>query len=83
MIAGVAIKDQDGKVWSLPSPNRHEDVMRHIEKKTKVSRVIGEQGFVDRSGKFLSRVEAARVALNSGKIRRLQYPPYIFSEELW
>lgn len=59
-ITHVAIRFQ-GEVYSLPAPNRHEDVVREIVQKLKVSHVDShdeDRGFLDESGRYLNRKQA-------------------------
>jgi hypothetical protein len=58
-ITHVAIRFR-GKVWSLPAPNRHHDVIRLIAEETGVESVDGgcTQGFLDSAGRYLNRKEA-------------------------
>ncbi len=85
MITHVAIKTEDGVVWSLPSPNRHHDVINYIyEHKQDEKMVIGEQGFLNNEGKFLDRKEALYIAVQAGQLIRKTFPENeLFSEDLW
>lgn len=82
-ITHVAIKYAN-KVFSLPAPNRHHDVIRMI------GGVSGPdvQGFLDANGVFLNRKQAFEVATQTGQIKRPNTPgtyqgPQLFSEDLW
>lgn len=61
MITGVFIR-HNGKVYTLPKPNRHHDVIRHIATETGVERVDYDpkfgSGFVDENGKLYTRKAA-------------------------
>ena len=81
MIVAAAIK-QDGKVWTLPPPARHHDIIKLIITETG-NMVDGEQGFVDEHGNFLNRVKAGMEAMGSGQLEKLPRPPRLFSEDLW
>lgn len=63
-VTKVAVK-LGGKVFSLPVPASHEEVrVEHgLHGKGRA-----ERGFLDNGGKFLSREEAARVALGAGQV---------------
>jgi hypothetical protein len=94
-IAGETIETaaifHDGKVWTLPRPARHIDVMQHIWKelhyKTDDDKliVIGfeTQGFVTSAGRFVRREPAARIAKQAKQIIALKWPPKLYSEDLW
>ena len=84
-ITHVAIRFQ-GTVYSLPPPNRHHHIIRLIVDTTGVPSVDNdEQGFLDATGRFLSR----RQALVSARLHgQLKDPDNIragrlFSEDLW
>lgn len=79
-ITHVAIR-HNGKVYSLPPPNRHNHVIR-LAVEDGVQHVgQHEQGFLDSAGRFLSREEAADVAYKAGQI---DHPKSgLFSEDLW
>lgn len=69
MITHVAFKDAHGRVWSLPKPNRHGDVVKIMPPE----RLEGSQdGFLDSSGRFLTRKEAWWVAHENNQL----LPPY-------
>lgn len=85
MITHVAIRYR-GKIYSLPSPNRHHHVIWKIVEETGEDHIgSNEQGFLDELGYFLDREMALRHALannqvkDESKIRCAQ----LFSEDLW
>lgn len=82
-ITHVAIKYAN-KVFSLPAPNRHHDVIRMI------GGINGPdvQGFLDANGVFLNRKLAFEVATQTGQIKRpdtlgTYQGSQLFSEDLW
>jgi len=88
-ITHVAIRFQ-GVIYSLPAPNRHHDIIRHIvETVAGVSKVDSrneDQGFLDESGRYLTR----RQALHSAKINNQLKPDtmgpklgQLYSEDIW
>jgi hypothetical protein len=77
MIAHVAIKDCNGKVWSLPKPSRHAHVcwlLYYLHNKATADALLGEhiQGFVNDRGVFLNRLEAWAEAHRCNQV----LPPY-------
>lgn len=80
MITAAAVKDTEGNVWVLPKPCRHCHVLWLIHD---LGLKRSTQGFVDSTGKFLDRFEAAALALSSGQLQKLQWPPQLYSEDLW
>lgn len=85
-ITHVAVR-YGGKVYSLPKPNRHADVIRIIMQETDAVNVppFEDQGFLDESGRFLSRRQALLVAmlgkqvLDPSKVRHNM----LSSDDLW
>jgi hypothetical protein len=82
-ITHVALKDNN-KIYSLPAPNRHHDVIGMI------GGTHGQevQGFLDANGVFLNRKQAFLVAQATGQLNRREGPghyqgPELFSEDLW
>lgn len=84
-ITHVAIKTEDEVVWSLPSPNRHHDIINHIyEHKQDGKMVTGEQGFLVNSSIFVNRIEALQIAVQANQLIRKTFPENeLFSEDLW
>jgi len=58
----------------------HEMVTKYLIRKPTID---NEQGFVDENGNYLTRKEGARLALKSGQIEKLSWPPNLYSEDLW
>jgi len=82
-IAHAAIRAADGRIFWVPRPGRHHDVISFMVEEHEVSPIGGVQGFVTDGAAFLDREEAARVALVSGQVRELGWPPLLYSEDLW
>lgn len=86
MITHVAII-RGGTTYSLRAPNRHHDVLFTTLCLFDTSREEGDvQGFVDDTGRFLTREEAYVIAKESGQLNRRPdgYDgPKLFSEDLW
>lgn len=86
-ITHVAIRF-GGKIYSLPKPNRHHDVIRKIVEETGADHVDGsedDQGFLDESGRYLRRSQALVSALMNDQVKD---PDGIrcgklFSEDVW
>jgi hypothetical protein len=81
---------------SVARPGRHSDVIAFarsagVPKGTDHSK----QGFVTNTGRFVDRVEGARIAIAAGQVRLhpksgntvlhdgLNWPPYLYSEDMW
>lgn len=87
MITHVAVRFR-GQVWSLPAPNRHHDVIRHIVRRTGAYYVDAhgdDQGFLDSAGNYLTRSQAYRLAEAAGQLRadRPNWDYELYSENLW
>ena len=60
---------------------RHNNILWQSEK---VSRNLTHQGFLTSRGRFVDRIEAAKIAINAGQIQELQYhDDKLFSEDLY
>ena len=82
MIIAVAIRtDQD--TYELPRPARHHNVIRELAARGHTIPINGDQGFIDDQAGFVTRIEAAQIALDQGQITALRWPPELFSEDLW
>ena len=88
-VVAAAIRDADGKVYSLPPPARHHTIIRHYHPLLKCS--IGDnQGFVLSDGRYARRAAAMTVARRAGQLlpdgRRLRENPNsneLYSEDVW
>lgn len=91
-ITHVAIRFQD-KIWSLPRPYRHHHIIRMIMYLDKeygkgeldaVDAYRDDQGFLDESGKYLTRNQAQVNAELNGQIRNGKLIGSVLtSEDLW
>ena len=74
------------KVFMLPKPNRHHNIIRDMFSKGIDAEVIsnGEQGFVTSDGVFVDRITALNIARSAGQILRETAPIHgLFSEDVW
>lgn len=85
-ITHVAIRFQ-GTTYSLPAPNRHHDVIRHIVKKTGATTVDAhgdDQGFLDADGRYWTRQQARIIATRAGQLlERAGKLRELYSEDVW
>ena len=75
-----------GITYSLPSPNRHHNVIWKIAEETKEESIgSNEQGFLDSAGNFLNRKEALVNARFNNQLLadRPIWHDELFSENLW
>ncbi len=81
--AAIRIKD---RVYSLPQPARHHDVISDMRCNQGVrgkQDQTWEQGFVLNDGQFVNRKQAAYIARRNAQIAALKWPPNLYSEDLW
>lgn len=78
----------DGEVWDVPRPGRHNNIIRLYCKETKAVDGIppryeqkSVQGFVTSEGRFVDRIEAARIAYEAGQTK--EPLKHLFSEDVW
>ena len=82
MIVAAAIRAPDERVFSLPKPARHSDVVRSFRDEIPV---VFTPGFLDDSGRFLGRMQAAAhaVACSQVRIDAINLNLGLFTEDLW
>lgn len=86
----------EGFVYTLPPPARHHTILqrwpdvlspdarrRSAPGVEPIVVVRDVQGFVTGAGRFVDRIEAAAIAIAAGQIKALQWPPRLYSEDLW
>lgn len=86
-IAAVAICYR-GKVWTLPPPARHHNVIRLIADETGETHIDCRdraQGFIDTEGRYLDRFQALAVALANKQVLDENdiRAGRLFSEDVW
>jgi hypothetical protein len=77
-VISAAIKLENEKVISISKPKRHHDLLHEIIKKNKI-----EQGFLLNNGTFVDRKSAAKIVLENKQIEKLNWPPNLYTEDLW
>lgn len=82
----AAIVDADGKVWTLPRPNRHHDIIRVMRESGYDGPVShpDQQGFMLNNGMFCRRKPAQSIAENAGQVKNGKIIGYtLTTEDLW
>lgn len=81
----VAIRDDYGRVWSLPRPARHHTVIIDMHNKGFNGRLSGDrQGFLLTDGSFATRARAKEIATEAGQlINGKTISNILTSEDLW
>lgn len=83
MIVAAAIK-LHGRVYGLPAPARHHHIINHMAAFYDLATpILGVQGFIDDNEGFVDRETAGVIAVEQKQINRLNWPPELFSEDLW
>jgi hypothetical protein len=74
-------------VFTMPRPARHHHILHAMSRDFKLDAILhglpDNQGFLLSDGTFADRIRAATVALASGQIEQLNWPPELYSEDLW
>jgi len=76
----------NGHVYSLPRPARHPAVGIYMVEQCGCPKPYpsGEaQGFLTSDGRFVSREEAARIAIAAGQVDADEIGTRLFTEDLW
>ena len=84
MIVAVAIRFNE-LICHMPPPCRHSDVIKGCADAKMPLPIVGEQGFMTSSGKFLDRQEAALHAVTHDQVPRAKIHSNgkLYSEDLW
>ena len=85
-IETAAIRDINGKVWTLPRPRRHHDIIRSMREAGYDGPVNGvdQQGFVLSDGRYCRRKVAWHVAEDAGQLKNgKMIGPQLTTEDLW
>lgn len=64
---------------------RHHNIISDMRNKYLIldKQAIRYQGFILENGNYIDRIQAAKIALGSGQIKKLNHPPNLYSEDLW
>ena len=81
MITAAAIR-LNGINYSLPAPCRHKDIIRALTLDD-LEPDLGEQGFLEEDGNFLTRQEAAFWAYYNDQIKDWHHGQELNTEDLW
>lgn len=82
-IEKTAIVDPDGKIFSVDRPGRHHDVIRIMTEAGSVDKPGRVQGFLTSCGVFVTRYQAAKLAMRAGQIEKPKWGRELYSEDLW
>lgn len=91
VIKAAALKHKDtGKIYSVPKPGRHHDVIRVIHEEHKgdpraARKVVmgSTQGFVTSHDRFVDRYEALVIAKRVGQLIKEWVTDRLYSEDVW
>ena len=81
-VVAAAVLGEDGTIYSLPPPARHDAILRECFEKS--GKRATEQGFLLSDGRFARRKPALMVARKAGQVLRETAPQHgLFSEDVW
>jgi hypothetical protein len=72
---------KNGKIY--PGRRHHNCIHDAIKDGCEPPITSTEQGFVTDAGVFVTRTEAAKIAIECGQIKGLKWPPLLYSEDLY
>ncbi|AGS81133.1 hypothetical protein [Caulobacter phage Cr30] len=72
----------DDKVVVGPMPYRHHHIV-NIASQLGFRCSQYDQGFSVDGETFIDRIQAAKIAIETGQIQKLNWPPNLYSEDLW
>lgn len=85
-IVGVAAKAY-GKLYQLPKPNRHHDLLDIMFKERGEQEQVAadEEGFITSTGRYVNREEGLVIAQKANQIlpERHNHPSELYSESVW
>ena len=95
MIVAAAVRHHDGRVFALPAPARHGDVLNWMKARDALPADYSRStlcGFIDSERGFVTRGEAFEIAESAGQLlpiadrgdRRIRYDARdLYSEDVW
>lgn len=84
-IVAVAIRHK-GMTISIPAPARHGDVLQAMHEAFGEPGFVEDpidQGFLTSAGRYVERIPAVEIAIKTGQIEKPNWPPSLYSEDLW
>lgn len=81
ILSAIKLNDKS-VVVELQPDSRHDNIIHYLAKSGFSTPIKGGQGFLTSRGRFVDRVEAKRVAIQSGQITESEFPQ-LYSEDLW
>jgi len=85
IVAAAIISDHDGVCYWLAPPNRHKHILARLADSNYPHPIKGKHGFITNEYKFVTREEAAMIALLANQVKsgRLQTKGSLCTEDLW
>ena len=64
---------------------RHHNIINEMRTKYLIldKQAVRNQGFITDDGQFVDRIIGAELAIKSGQIQKLKWPPNLYSEDLY
>lgn len=85
-IVSVALRSENGMIFTLPKPHRHHHVLHSLVLDFNVDRLVVQrmkQGFLDCNGSFVDRRTAKIHAMANDQMLKPSVQAELFSEDLW
>ncbi|MES2730007.1 MAG: hypothetical protein V4621_07955 [Pseudomonadota bacterium] len=81
-IKSAAVRDQRGKVHTLPPPAHHKHILKMLKDDGWPVKDI-TKGFLTSEGRFVGREQGGRIALRAQQATRLREFPDLHSGDMW
>ena len=74
----------ENRVYVMDRPNRHHNILHKLALENAVQLpVVGLQGFWTNRNRYVGRILAGQIALKSMQIKKLNWAPELYTEDLW
>lgn len=75
----------NGKIYTLPRPKRHHDIIHHMAGLGFGPECMHDQGFITNHGIFVDRIEAKKIAREANQFVSTYLYGYekLYSEDIW
>jgi hypothetical protein len=78
----AAIKIDDECIAIVPRAFRHNNIIHSLAKTGMKTPILGKQGFLTTTGRFVGRVEAKDIAQKAGQVKETEFSQ-LYTEDLW
>lgn len=81
-ITTAAIRDDKGRITTLPRPARHSDIVFQLAIEGDDAALYGSKGFMTTLGRFVERGEGMNIAVTAGQTKQ-SAKMALNTEDLW